>query len=399
MPLYVHFGAGNIGRALAGPVFRNAGYDVLFVDASASLVDAIRRRRGYRVVVKDDLPPGAADVLEVSGVDAVTVHDVEAIRDAVAHADLLGTAVGAGPLPQVLKTLVPGLLERGGRPVSILLCENLLGAAALGRAVLRESLPDGFRLDEKVGLVETSIGKMVPLMPPEARRRDPLEVWAEAYNTIIADRSGFVGPLPGCREGLELKDNFQAYVERKLYVHNLGHATCGCHGYLRGHTLIADAIADPLVLRETRAVMMASARALARRYEREFTEGALAVHVEDLLRRFGNRALGDTVFRVGRDLMRKLAPGDRFVGGLRLVLAEGGDAKPVCRALRAALRFQATDEHGRHDPADRKFREQVARLGVDEVLRTHCGLTDVERTVVWSVDKVTDEGSSRHEHV
>ena len=35
MPLYVHFGAGNIGRALAGPVFSRAGYEVVFVDEAA----------------------------------------------------------------------------------------------------------------------------------------------------------------------------------------------------------------------------------------------------------------------------------------------------------------------------------------------------------------------------
>ena len=120
--------------------------------------------------------------------------------------------------------------------------------------------------------------------------------------------------------------------------------------------------------------MMATARALVRRYPREFDCPGLAAHVEDLLRRFGNRALGDTVFRVGRDLPRKLAPGDRFIGGLRLVQAEGGDAAPVCRAIAAALRFAAKDEAGQMFPSDAAFGKRVSEEGASAVLCGHCGM-------------------------
>ena len=51
VPLYVHFGAGNIGRALAGPIFSRAGYQVLFVDAVPEIVRALHERREYRVVL------------------------------------------------------------------------------------------------------------------------------------------------------------------------------------------------------------------------------------------------------------------------------------------------------------------------------------------------------------
>ncbi len=377
MPVYVHFGAGNIGRALAGPVFSRAGYEVIFVDAMPEIVAALHARKSYRVVVKDTLPPGTPESFEVTGVDGIEVRDAEAVAAAVARADLIGTAVGAAYLPGVLAAIASGLPLRHGRPVSILFCENLHGLSTMAREVLARHLPPDFPLAERVGLVETSIGKMVPLMPLEVRRRDPLEVWGEAYNAIIADRSGFVGAVPDGIEGLQLKECFQAYVERKLYIHNLGHATCACHGFLRGYKLICEAVADEAVRSETRAVMMGSAQALLRRYPAAFTGASLAAHVEDLLSRFGNRALGDTVFRVGRDLPRKLAPGDRFIGGLRLVQAESGDDAPVCRAIAAALRFAATDEAGQPFAADAAFRERVEREGAEAVLCEHCGLDPV----------------------
>ena len=385
MPVYVHFGAGNIGRALAGALFSRAGYRVVFVDAVPALVEALHRRGAYRVVVKDTLPPGAAESFEVTNVDGLLAQDVAAVRDAVARADLIGTAVGAAHLPDAMRSIALGLPARGGRPVSVLLCENLHGAAALAREALARNLPSDFPLTERVGLVETSIGKMVPLMPPEVRRRDPLEVWGEAYNAIIADRGAFVGPVPEHVEGLELHACFQAYVDRKLYIHNLGHAACACHGFLRGHRLICDAIEDPAVRAETRGVMVESAHGLARRYPAEFGVAALLDHVDDLVRRFGNRALGDTVYRVGRDLPRKLAPGDRFVGGLRLAQETGRDAAPVCRAIAAALRFAAADESGQPFPADAAFRTRLTQEGVAQVLCAQCGFDPVRDADVLRV--------------
>mgnify|MGYP001209092577 CR=1 FL=1 len=374
MPLYVHFGAGNIGRALAGPIFSRAGYQVLFVDAVPEIVRALHERREYRVVIKDTLPPGTPDSFMVTGVDGIDVRDQETVKTAVARADLIGTAVGAAHLPSVLNAIAAGLPEREGRPVSLLFCENLHGLARMARETLSRALPEDFPLDQQVGLVETSIGKMVPLMPQEVRRNDPLEVWGEAYNAIIADRNGFVGPVPDDIEGLLLKQCFQTYVDRKLYIHNLGHATCAYHGYLRGHALIDDAMCDPAVLAETEAVMQESARALARRYPQELDAAGLAEHVADLLRRFGNQALGDTVFRVGRDLRRKLAPGDRMIGGLRLVQSEQGDIAPVCRAIAAALQFAATDETGQPFAPDVAFRVRLAEEGAEAVLCAHSGL-------------------------
>jgi mannitol-1-phosphate 5-dehydrogenase len=375
MSLYVHFGAGNIGRALAGPLFSNAGYDVLFVDAYRPVVEKLHNRGGYKIVVKDELAPGDNGVIEVKGVDAITVDDSAAVREAVKRADLIGTAVGSAHIESVLKSMTPGIIARNGRPLSILFCENFNGVAKFARSRFRGWLPENFDLNRMLGLVETSIGKMVPLMPVEVRRSDPLSVWAEAYNRIIADRNGFVGFVPEGVDGLDLKNNFQAYVERKLFIHNLGHATCACYGFQRDYHLICDAVHDCDIKRTTGSVMMECALALTRRWPVEFNTENQRAHVDDLLRRFGNRALGDTVYRVGRDLPRKLAPNDRFIGALRLVQEGGGDCTFIYSAIAAALRFKAADEDGEMYPPDHDFHERLKREGVERVLVDHCGLS------------------------
>lgn len=374
-PFMLHFGAGNIGRSLVGVIFGKAGYRITFVDADQQVIAALAERHAYRVYIKDTLPPGTPDEIDVKGVDGLSAFDEAAIEEAVLKADLIGTAVGANALPVVLRNIARGLKKRTS-PVSILFCENLQGVVELATGVLKKELGEDFPLEQRVGLVATSIGKMVPIMPESVRARDPLEVWGEAYSQIIADGQAFRGLRPSI-PGLLLKDNFQAYVDRKLYVHNLGHAVCACEGALAGCNLLPEAMAIPAIAAATRAAMEASAKALMIRYPGEFTENEQQEHVEDLLRRFSNRALGDSVYRVGRDLKRKLAPGDRFMGALQLVKEKGGDTQVICAPIAAAMHFAARDEQGREMQSDFELREEIREKGPHWFLESFAALDPV----------------------
>jgi mannitol-1-phosphate 5-dehydrogenase len=231
--------------------------------------------------------------------------------------------------------------EAGAPPLDIIICENLRGAATAFAAGLREHLPADFPLDSAVGLIETSIGKMVPIVPAEVRRRDRLVVYAEAYNTLVLDAKGFKNPIPSV-PGLDPKQNMPAYVDRKAFIHNCGHAACAYLGHLAHPeaVYIWEVMADSEVEEFGRRSMWESGRALIRRYPDEFDEQNQGEHVEDLLVRFANRSLGDTIHRVGRDLPRKLSRDDRLVGALLMDAAEGVLAPATTRAR--------TSDHGRH---------------------------------------------------
>ena len=208
----------------------------------------------------------------------------------------------------------------GRGALDILICENLRQAAEAFRVGLREHLPADFPLDEFVGLVETSVGKMVPILPEAVKQQDPLVVWAEAYNTLPVDARAFRNPIPAV-PGLDPKQNMTAYVERKSFIHNLGHAACAYLGHLVDPSAeylwqVVERPGGPRAPRSGRC--WSRAAALIRRFPDEFTEANQEEHIEDLLTRFANRALGDTIYRVGRDLPRKLSRDDRLIGALRM---------------------------------------------------------------------------------
>lgn len=372
MKTIVHFGAGNIGRSLVGQLFSRAGYEVVFVDAVERVIDALNERREYQVVVKDTLPEGTLDTIDVKNVRGLSAFDADAVAEAIASADLISTAVGPAVLPRLAPTMAKGIAKRS-EPITIIMCENLRDASEMMREKLAENLPEGFDVKGMVGLVETSIGKMVPIMPVDVTEQDPLVIWAEAYNQIVADRAGFIGTPPEV-PGLVLKESFKAYVDRKLFIHNLGHAVSAYFGYLAGKERIWECMADEGIRSQARAAMWASAKALIARYPQEFNEDNQREHVDDLLNRFANRALNDSVFRVGRDLYRKLSAEDRCVGALRLVRSCGLDCDPIHRAMAAALCFKAVDETGRMHPDDEKFQQSLAEQGPRAMLETVCGL-------------------------
>jgi mannitol-1-phosphate 5-dehydrogenase len=212
-------------------------------------------------------------------------------------------------------------------------------------------------------------------MKEEDLAHDPLQVFAEAYETLILDRLGFRGPLPGTTEhwpkSIQLVDDIHAFVSRKLYIHNLGHAAVAYLGFIKNPSLvyIADAVHLPEVRSIAFSAMKESAAALLMQYPQAYSSKELDEHIDDLLERFANRALQDTIYRVGRDLCRKLDREDRLVGAMRLCAAHSLPFHHIAEAYRAALNFTATDEIGHIYPPDTEFHQTILSHGLNTVLR------------------------------
>lgn len=369
MDKLVQIGAGNIGRSFVGQIFSRAGFEVVFVDVDRTIIDALNERRHYTVEVRDR--ECATIVVEhVRGVDA---RDAEAVAEELATCRVAATAVGPTALPHVYPSIAAGLLRRrelGNGPLDLIICENMRDAAHLMYEGVAEHLPPDFPLREMLGAVETSIGKMVPIMSDEDRARDPLLVFAEAYNTLICDRAGFLNPVPEVPD-LDPKQNMKPYVDQKLSVHNLGHALCAYLSHLEAPELVCtwEAIEHPTIGPAVRAGMTESTTALIAAYPEEFDEHNQQELVDDLMVRFANRALGDTIYRVGRDVTRKLGREDRIIGSARFDARHGVGAPYTCLCAAAGMRFRATDESGEMYENDREFAEKVYPRGPEHILR------------------------------
>jgi len=371
----VLFGAGKIGRSFIGQLFSRGGYEVVFIDICKPLIDELNRRGNYRVVIKGDLE----SVITIENVRGVFGGDTEKVIVEMASARIVAVSVGSNGLKAISPLIAKGLVQRyktgNATPLDIIIAENLRNAAEFLNQELKHYLPERFPLDERVGLIETSIGKMVPIMLKKDMDEDILQVFAEPYNTLILDKQAFKNPMPDI-EGLAPKENMKAWVDRKLFIHNLGHATAAYIGFQKFPQAIYlyEVLADNEVFTQTRQTMLQSAEILMTLYPEEFTIVQLTNHIDDLLSRFQNRALGDTIFRVGCDLFRKLGSDDRLAAPIRAAQELGRPFNLIMEAVIASLSFRAKDENGNSLASDEDFL-RLANQGKEAILREVCRLS------------------------
>src|SRR5690606_35883394 len=128
----VHFGAGNIGRGFVGLLLHQGGYELVFSDVAAPLVDAINAADGYTV---HEVGEGGSDTV-VTGFRAInSAEDPAGLIAEIADADAVTTAVGPTVLRFVAGPILDGLRHRdaAAAPLQIMACENAIGATDLLR--------------------------------------------------------------------------------------------------------------------------------------------------------------------------------------------------------------------------------------------------------------------------
>lgn len=372
----VIFGAGKIGRSFIGQLFSSSGYSVIFIDIDQKVINELNRRGEYTIVIKSQQD----ELLEVTNVSGILAYDKDAVSDAIAESSLMATCVGKNALPKILPLIAQGLEKRylkyPNYPLDIILAENIRDAHIIVKDGLNILLDKKFPLDQYVGIVETSIGKMVPIMPRELEEDDPLLVFAESYHTLILDKIGFKNEIPNIN-GLLPKENMKAWVDRKIFIHNLGHATTAYLGHIAypSATYLYEVLLDNNLAERVRNTMLQAADILLKKYPSEFTKDKLLEHVDDLLRRFRNQALGDTIFRVGCDLQRKLGKDDRLAGAIHLAQQFKLPYELILEAVICGCNFKATDQDGYRLPADIQF-DKIYKTDLNNVLREVCGFDE-----------------------
>jgi len=366
----VMYGGGNIGRGFIGALLSQSGYHVTFIDVAEPVVNELNAKNSYplRFVSNE----GKEDV-SITNVSAVNGNDTAAAASAIAECDIMATAVGARILKFIVPNIVAGLRQRwanGGGALNIIICENLNDANKIVEGMIKEQLTaqEIELFDANVGLVEASIGRMVPVQTDEMKDGEPLRVCVERYGFLPVDKAAFKGAIPEIKNMVPFEP-FDFFVKRKLFVHNMGHATTAYLGGLKGCDYIFEAIDDPDVRIIVQNAMLESAQALVKHYGVDMNW--MLCHINDLLGRFTNAALKDTCARVGGDPARKLSPSDRMVGSMSLAVAE--EITPAYIAVGAAAglkRYLDENEIAQEEALALKTLCEVSHLAEDSALAT-----------------------------
>lgn len=334
----VMYGAGNIGRGFITQLFSLSGYHTTFVDVVDAVVNELNEKREYPLYITRD---GEYERTVVTNVSAVDGKDPEAVADAIADADIMATAVGVNVLKFIAAPIAGGVKKRmaaGKGPLNIIVCENKIDANVYLHDLIAENLSDEEKayFDKNFGFVEASIGRMVPATPADIKAKEPLSVCVEPFCTLPVDSAAFKGGIPEIKNMLPYAP-FELYIERKLYMHNMSHATCAYLGFLFGYEYIWQAASDMRIRYIALAALNESAQALSVHHKADIAP--LVEHSFDLLTRYDNKLLADTIARVGADTKRKLSSVDRIPGAIKRAHGCGLPHKYIEAGLAAGLLF------------------------------------------------------------
>ncbi|MCL2893618.1 mannitol-1-phosphate 5-dehydrogenase [Brenneria tiliae] len=373
----LHFGAGNIGRGFIGKLLADANIELTFADVSQPLLEALNGRKSYQVRIVGE----QTQTETVSNVSAVHSGGQEAAA-LIADVDLVTTAVGPQILEKIAGTIAQGLVQRqdngNARPLNIIACENMVrGTSQLKQHVLKLLPQDKLEwVAEHVGFVDSAVDRIVP--PSEAGSGDVLAVTVETFSEWIVDRTQFSGEPPAI-PGMELTDNLMAFVERKLFTLNTGHAITAYLGRQAAHQTIRDAILDPQVRAVVKGAMEESGAVLIKRYG--FDADKHAAYIDKILGRFENPYLHDDVERVGRQPLRKLSAGDRLIKPLLGTLEYQLPHDNLIIGIAAAMHYRSEQ-----DPQAQELAVLLQKLGPQAALAQISGLDADSKVVAQAVN-------------
>ena len=356
----VHFGAGNIGRGFVGLILHNAGFEVVFADVNASLIEDLDSHDSYRV---SEVGDGARSWL-VDNYRALNSESQRAELVAeMATAELVTTAVGPSILRFVAPVIADALAVRSDElaPLLVMACENSINASDLLAEHVFALSSESERA--RATFANTAVDRIVPAQA----EGQGIDVTVEAFFEWVIEEAPGSRPFPSIPEAKFVPD-LAPFIERKLFTVNTGHAATAYFGARHGAATIADAIAIPAVAAAVRAALEETKRMLVLKHDLDPLEQQ--AYLEKNLTRFANTSLHDSVARVGRQPMRKLSRHERFVGPAAELAEAGIVPVALISAMVAAAEFDVED-----DVESQDLKELKATLTPEEfVIR----VTDIE---------------------
>jgi len=364
----VHFGAGNIGRGFIGALLSESGYHVTFADIVEPLINALNEYQKYTIHILDVSAPDKPT--EIHNVSGVLSSNESAVLESLVNADIVTTAVGPAVLRIIARTLAKGITARreaGKGTLNVIACENMTGASDhLKESVLSHlsNAEDKEYLESTVGFACCAVDRIVPPFDT-SKAENILSVGVESFYEWIVDETALKDPKPKI-QGMTFTDNLLAYVQRKLFTLNCGHAITAYLGFIKGYATVDEALKDPQIEETVHSAMLESGAALCKKHGFDFEEHKK--YIEKIMNRFRNPYIKDDVVRVGRDPLRKLGKEDRLVGPTLMCKEFGLEHKNLEKGIAAALCYE-----NREDPQCKEMHAIIEKGGVEKVVEDVAG--------------------------
>ena len=367
----------------------SSGYHLTFLDVQESVINALNHSDHYTLHILDNSsssPSKDESIHNFSGINSATGG--EAPIDAITRAEIVTTSVGPGVLPKVAPLIADGISKRrlevvsggGGdrKHLTVIACENMVRASSQLQKHVLEAL-EGKEEDLKyfhkhVGFADCEVDRIVPSYhPDDSDDSGGLSVGVEGFYEWIVEKKNVKSGLE--IEGMQLTDNLDPFLERKLYTLNCGHAILGFLGYLKGYSSIKQSFNDEEIRGITRGALGESGAGLVKKHG--FDEKKHEEYIERTMGRYANPHIDDEVVRVSRNPLRKLSPGERLVGAVEMCREFALERGNLLKGIAAGFLFYDSG-----DEEARNMREIVKDKGLEGAVAQVTGMEADVKSVV-----------------
>ncbi|KAJ5041851.1 hypothetical protein NUH16_003256 [Penicillium rubens] len=375
----IHFGGGNIGRGFVAEFLHGAGYEVVFIDVLDNIITALQNNKTYQVIEVSERGESIKTITNYRAINSKT-HEQDVIQE-ISTADVVTCAVS----PNILKFIAP-IIAKGidirstAKPLAVIACENAIAATDTLRRFIEEKTHSERRksISQRALFANSAVDRIVPAQVPESGLNIRIE---EFYEWVVEQTPfGRVGhpDIPA----IHWVDHLEPYIERKLFTVNTSHATAAYYGKYAGKKTIAEAMNDPYICGVVRDVLIETSFLIVNKHGISAQEQQ--VYVKAVISRISNPYLVDTVERVGRDPLRKLARKERFIGPAAQQAERGMKYEALLGSVKMALRFQNVKGDDESANLARILKENSpadAAVKLTGLERTHLLFPDVVRVV------------------
>lgn len=336
----VHFGAGNIGRGFIGLMLHESGYHVSFVDVNEAIIDALKERGEYTVILADEKHT-QIQVDNVTGINST--KNIEELYKAIETAQIITTAVGPNVLPFIAKNIADALslrFKKNSEPILIMACENLIGATDLLLDHVKKNLSDDSleSFNKLVSYANTAVDRIVP----DQNNDDILKVEVEPFSEWVIETKNIDSSFKHIKNA-KYVDALKPYIERKLFTVNTGHAIVAYLGFAKQYNTIHEAMKDTKIQYSLRQALSETGDLLEKKYGFDTIEHQN--YIDTTIKRFENPKLSDKLIRIGRSPLRKLGPADRLVQPAKeYVEAFNETPKALAQAIASVLLYENSDD-------------------------------------------------------
>ena len=335
-------GAGAIGRGYIPWELKN--FEITFFDGNYELVSSLRERGVYKTFMS------FGDRLDVMDVDSrLAYSDLNKID--LELFDIAFVCVGprnVDKLPKELGKLTCKIYSLENDPYTVKILQDHLG---------KEDIY--FGVPDVIASLTASAENLE--LDPNALHTENGVLYLEDHGDV----TDWLKDLTPSIHWIDL-DQMKSEWDAKLYLHNTPHCIAAFYGYVFECKYVHEALAieEVSIILEGVVDEILQMLKILTNHEHNFMEE----YAKKEIRRFSNNLLFDPIVRVAREPIRKLQPGGRLLGALRMCISAGISPVNLAKGIVVALKYNE-----KNDP-DYPAMNKINNDSLGDFLSIHLGV-------------------------